>query len=66
MEINTGNSVNNLDYRKNYMFSHTAITIKKKKKAKTSSSGKILRKDMEIQIFPNSHNKSERAPVDFL
>ena len=49
------------------MFSHTAVTIKKKKKnAKTSSSGKILRKDMEIQIFPNSHNKSERAPVDFL
>ena len=66
MEINTGNSVHHLDYRKNYMFSHTAVTIKKKKKAKTSSSGKILRKDMEIQIFPNSHNKSERAPVDFL
>ena len=30
MEINTGNSVHHLDYRKNYMFSHTAITIKKK------------------------------------
>lgn len=63
MEINTGNSVHHLDYRKNYMFSHTAITIKKKK---TSPLGKILRKDMEIQIFPNFHNKSERAPVDFL
>ena len=31
MEINTGNSVHHLDYRKNYMFSHTAVTIKKKK-----------------------------------
>lgn len=31
MEINIGNLVHYLDYRKNYMFSHTATTIKKKK-----------------------------------
>lgn len=30
MEINIGNSVHHLDYRKKYMFSHTAFTIQKK------------------------------------
>lgn len=34
MEINIGNLVHYLDYRKNYMFSHTATTIKKKKQKK--------------------------------
>lgn len=29
MEINIGNLAHHLDYRKNYMFSHTATTIKK-------------------------------------
>lgn len=35
MEINIGNLVHYLDYRKNYKFSHTATTIKKKKQNKT-------------------------------
>lgn len=48
MEINIGNLAHHLDYRKNYMFSHTATTIKKK----LSSTGKTLRKELEMQIFP--------------
>lgn len=32
MEINIGSSVHYLDYRKNYMFSHIATTLKKKNK----------------------------------
>lgn len=36
MEINIGNLVHYLDYRKNYMFSHTATTIKKKNRRKNT------------------------------
>lgn len=51
MEINIGSSVHYLDYRKNYMFSHTATTLKKK--TEISSASKTLRKDPETQKFLN-------------
>lgn len=63
MEINIGSSVHYLDYRKNYMFSHTATTLKKKDR------NFICKQNLEERPrdpkIPKSHPKSKRASVNF-
>lgn len=58
MEINIGNLAHHLDYRKNYMFSHTATTIKKKTF--------IYRQNLEERVGDANISKYKWASVDFL
>lgn len=64
MEINIGSSVHYLDYRKNYMFSHIATTLKKKTDINFICRQNLKERPGDPKI-PEPHTKSKRASVNF-